>query len=191
MKTWKDYKFGLVFGEEKKCLFEALISLRKKFSKVNIIEVGFNRGLTGKALLDICADNNFLAKYWGIDIRSHKGTIKDKRMMFLMGDANDSLILVRLPEKFHFVFIDSCHCYYCVQKQFKVYNQKIVKDGIIAFHDYAESFQGTSLTEPHGKDKKVCEVRKAVQDLKLREIGYEELSRNEEHNGIILFRKKE
>lgn len=188
MKKLNKYNFGLIFGKEKLGLYKALKNLSNNFKSINIIEVGFNEGITGKALVEICKDLGSSIDYYGIDIKEHQKMLKNDNMTLIIEDANNEKILDRLPEKFHFVFIDSCHCYNCVTKQYKIYSRRLVKNGIIGFHDTNESFQGTKLTEPHSSDKDYyCEVRKAIGNLDLSD--YKEFFKFEKNNGLILWKK--
>lgn len=69
-----------------------------------------------------------------------------------------------LPIGFDFVFIDGCHGYNCVRRDFLNVSKRMRKGGVVAFHDANESCQGIHI-QPCCQEG--INVRKALKDLGL------------------------
>jgi len=162
------YSWGLVQGEEKYALSDSLFEVARHFGKINIIEVGCRDGRTSKTLIQICKDNGIKFNYYGIDI-ADRGVSLLEDMNFIQCDANDENVLGKLPDKFHFILIDACHCKECVLKQIDIYARRLAEKGIIAFHDYGVNSQGMTMSESHdtSKDLRVG-VEEAIKELDLK-----------------------
>lgn len=189
----KNYNWGLVWGREQEYLYKSLLEVIERFpSGIVIVEVGCRELFTGLALTQICKDNNANFAYYGIDTVKYRdiGDLPDVHQ--IIADANDPKVLNLLPPEFHFVFIDACHCEDCVENQGKMYSSRLVKGGIIAFHDAGDEFQnhvGDGHAETHNRTKLPVGVRKGLDRLDLVSNGYEVLYEERKGNGIIVYRK--
>ena len=197
LKPVSEYSFGLIWDKEKDCLYNAMQYLAHTFpSGINLVEVGCREMKTGKALVEICQDLNVPCAYYGIDVhKDYPDLVKMyPNMTRIIGDANSPEILGQLPNKIHFVFIDSCHCYNCVTSQGKLFSKELVRDGIIAFHDYGSQYQGVGgadHSEDHTRDGSThIGVMMAVNAMDFYHNGYEQFCRIEEGHGIISFIKE-
>ncbi len=92
----------------------------------------------------------------------------------------------------NFAFIDGCHCYQCVFKDFINIAKKLVQNGIIVFHDTGCSIQSPDNHSKHGKH--MIYTRLAVEDIiKVFGDGFELLANLEadsNQNGMIIVRKR-
>lgn len=92
----------------------------------------------------------------------------------------------------NFAFIDGCHCYQCVFKDFINVAKKLVQNGIIVFHDTGCSIQSPDNHSKHGKH--MIYTRLAVEDIiKVFGDGFELLANLESdsnQNGMIIVRKR-
>ncbi|GAH46072.1 unnamed protein product [marine sediment metagenome] len=185
------YSFGLGISEEEgKCMFDSLTELSKHFDPINIVEVGCREFKTGYTLCKICKDLSKNYNYSGIDI-VRRDNILPEHMHFILGDANDEILLEQLPDKFHFVFIDPCHCKECVLNQIDIYTKRLVDGGIIAFHDSGINSQGLAMSESHdtSKDLRVG-VKEALRIVNLESKGYKVFRKVENSpKGIICLQK--
>ena len=91
----------------------------------------------------------------------------------------------------NFAFIDGCHCYQCVLKDFVNVNEKLVENGMIVFHDTGRSIQSAGLSK-HGLN--MIYTRHAVEDIMRNwESSYQLLANLESdsnQNGMIIVRKR-
>ena len=92
----------------------------------------------------------------------------------------------------NFAFIDGCHCYQCVMKDFINVAKKLVQNGIIVFHDTGITIQSPDNHSKHGKH--MIYTRLAVEDIiKVFGDGFELLANLEadsNQNGMIIVRKR-
>ena len=187
MKTYKDYSWGLIHEGEDKALYDSLLGL--EFPGINLIEVGCRQCITGKTLVQICKDNGIKCNYFGVDI-ANRGISLLEGMNFIQFDANDEKVLDKLPDKFHFVLIDACHCKECVLKQINIYTKRLVDGGIICFHDAGVNSQGMTMSESHdtSKDLRVG-VKEAIRTADLRSKYKVFIEVDDSPKGIICFQK--
>lgn len=92
----------------------------------------------------------------------------------------------------NFAFIDGCHCYQCVFKDFINVAKKLVQNGIIVFHDTGKSIQSPDNHSKHGKH--MIYTRLAVEDIiNVFGDGFEllaNLEADDKQNGMIIVRKR-
>ena len=115
----------------------------------------------------------------------------DNRVTVFLSPSEKVLASPVVPH-INFAFIDGCHCYQCVMKDFINVGVKLVQGGIVVFHDTGLSIQSPDNHSKHGKH--MIYTRLAVEDIiKVFGDGIELLANLESdsnQNGMIIVRKR-
>jgi hypothetical protein len=104
-------------------------------NRVKFLEVGIACGYTGRGIANFCKGKGIAIEYHGIDGESgkpHPGVLPDGGT-FHLGDSTE--IFESIPDGFHVIFIDACHCNNHVILDFCNYSPKVVVGGFVVFHD--------------------------------------------------------
>lgn len=116
---------------------------------VKILEVGIANGYTGRGMVCFLNKLGVRVEYHGIDGESgrpHEGVLPDGGT-FHMGDSTE--IFESIPDGFHLVFIDACHCNNHCCLDFLNYGPKVVVGGFVVFHDTNPSDKWQGLIKGH------------------------------------------
>ena len=143
---------------------------------------------------------------WSLNVDQLKKNLPDESLIdasgcFELSPENRVTVYLSPSEKvlaspvvphINFAFIDGCHCYQCVFKDFINVAKKLVQNGIIVFHDTGKSIQTPDNHSKHGKH--MIYTRLAVEDIiKVFGDGFELLANLESdsnQNGMIIVRKR-
>jgi len=183
------YKFGIRTEGTEKEFAELILNTANNFPHFNLIEVGFAGGATASAIKSLLKENYqnpwyivsvdlkeaYLKEYATIYRNFQENELdiinvpddcsfvkrQNKNVLYLKDSAQ--FLKENAPNDIHFCFIDACHCEDHVKGDFLAVKDKIVKGGVVAFHDVGEIEQGTD----HQHDGKNIGVRKALYDLGL------------------------
>jgi len=147
----------------------------------SVVEIGILMGF-GSIILCAAAEERGL-KYYGIDpwdlidsgdhaplkhfVGAHVNTEKiARRVMAELKFNNYELIkgfsydaAKDFNEPIGMLFIDGCHCYECVKKDFLLWSPKIIKDGLIIFHDAGFDGVGKVIEGIAKRDPNFIEIR--------------------------------
>lgn len=106
-----------------------------EIKKINILELGVQKGISTKMFLNICNKNN--GKLTSIDIQDCSKVSKSKRWKFIKSsDDNFNYIKSKIKNnKFDVLFIDSLHEPNHVKKVFFYYYEYVKKKGLIFIDD--------------------------------------------------------
>jgi hypothetical protein len=132
---------GLLFGKDAKVLLRSVEYVIDHFGDefLNFVEVGVALGDTSGYLIEQIRERNPKSgfHYYAVDSPSieHAPEVDLPEFEFVEGLSCSPEVLNRLPKRIHWAFIDACHCAICVQRDGIVYASKLVKDGVICFHD--------------------------------------------------------
>lgn len=110
----------------------------KKLSK--FLEVGFSAGINNTILNkffnfdEIVGVDLFTSQINGYTL---KGNLMHKNLTLVCGDSTSKRVLdiVEKLGKYDFIFIDACHTYEFVKKDFYSYKKFLNDRGVIGFHD--------------------------------------------------------
>jgi len=166
-----EYEFGLIEKEEAEGICGVLQQLSEGFGLINIVEIGLWDGLTANAICNFLINIGQEYMFYGIDNIKHElPEGLDEKITSIIMDANNLKVVSFLPTEFHFVIVDACHCKKCAINQFNLYSPRIVKGGIIAFHDTSQDAQGDIVSV--GCQSATIEVLEALKELKLEDNGF-------------------
>ena len=115
-----------------------LETIRKKIfkiKKINILELGVQKGISTKMFLNICNKNN--GKLTSVDIQDCSKVSKSKRWKFIESSDDDFNYIKNeiKNNKFDVLFIDSLHEPNHVKKVFYYYYEYVKKRGLIFIDD--------------------------------------------------------
>ena len=180
---------GYIYENDEEVLKNSIdLAIDNCGDNLNFVECGCNTGKTSKTLIDHIESKieNFI--YYGIDL-GHLGLtsvfklqISHPKFKFVQGYSFIPKTLEQIPDEVHWIFIDGCHCAECVIRDAKCYIPKLVKGGIIAFHDTSPLFQGKhpqrykALERHHNTHlatTRGVRVLEALESLDYEELGIE------------------
>lgn len=109
--------------------------------RIKVLEIGMFRGGTGLGIKNFAALHGLEVKYWGVDA----GYINDPVIPFdgatvIKGKSEE--VVDDLPDDFHLIFVDGCHCRNHVILDTFNYSEKVVPGGFMVFHDTHPLEQG-------------------------------------------------
>jgi len=183
------YKFGIRTEGTEEEFADIILDTANRFPEFTLVEVGFAGGATAKGIRSVLSENYKNPwKIISVDLpgayQKEYATIyrnfndKDLEVIFspkdvLESPASKNSLYLKDSSAFlsqnlkddsiHFCFIDACHCEDHVKSDFLAVVDKVVKGGVVAFHDVGVEEQGTD----HQHDGKYIGVRKALYDLGL------------------------
>lgn len=142
---------GLLFGDDWDIIKQSVdlcFKLHAETPFITMAEIGVHEGQTSIALLGYILNkkSNKAFQYFGIDPMlqlPRKDTIEFSPHPALRFVKHYSHLAVTSFSVLHWVFVDGCHCRNCVVRDGTLYSQKLVKNGLIGFHDYNEAAQRT------------------------------------------------
>lgn len=191
-----NYGYGVLTDTDVKQIEYSLDIVSQSFKDyhVNLLEIGILRGHTSRGVrsyLQKIGMTNY--SYWAMDVQNVKKPFEECNLV--IGKSEESYMLV--PDDLHWVFIDGCHCVNHVMLDFLNYGYKIVKGGIIAFHDTSPSAQGNHFQKhgPRIPDFHIA-THMAFDKLKIFERSDWQLVSNKydearEWGGVAVFQKTE
>lgn len=158
MKTkTNNYGYGAVSNTDVKSLEKSLSMLTETFSRdsiLNIVQIGYYDGKTiGKIRDKIVSLGYHNCQYWNIDNDISMKQLQRLQQLpydgfhFILCDSSEAFI--KVPDDLHLVFIDGCHCVNHAMLDFLNYGYKVVKNGLVVFHDTLEEAQGLGY-QGHG-----------------------------------------
>lgn len=131
-----DHGYGSIGFGDVKFLESILDKVAARFGPaLRILEVGIANGYTGRGMFNRLVKLGCTVEYHGIDGPGgapHEGVLPEGGT-FHQGDSTE--IFESVPDGFHFVFIDACHCSNHCALDFLNYGTKTVVGGYIIFHD--------------------------------------------------------
>lgn len=171
-----------LYGKDIHHLGESVALALDRFPDTDLrfVEVGSNEGGTAMTLLRQIEKRTQNFVYYGIDMRFEP---VDKHPKFKLLKGLSFEVHDYIPDPIHWIFIDACHCKSCVTKDLNTYLPKMHSDGVIVFHDVAETHQGKAanwndwreLTDHHDPQVAVREgiqVLAALKELDLPSRGF-------------------
>lgn len=143
---------------------------------INLCELGVHQGNTSRGMRDYLASKGRGIKHTGVDNRRDTQTIEPfEGSKLIIGNSIE--VYNQIPdESQHFIFIDANHSYPMTMADFLVYSDKVVKGGMVAFHDTGAQikpmtdFQG--IGDMDDPDMYIA-CRKAVKKLGLLDNKFE------------------
>jgi hypothetical protein len=153
---------GYNMAGNEKAFFDA-IDLSMDYNTFTYFEVGVARGETIHAVYThLMGKEKFLI---GIDLPGCKASELFKgNSDILIHTCGADVFFNNCTHKANFIFIDACHGYECVTRNFNDAEKHIKDGGIICFHDSDEDCQGTHWPQHCGGG---INVREALIDLGL------------------------
>ena len=147
--SWKnDFQYGIITNTDVMQIEDSLKILADTFNNkchVNMLEIGCSLGYTSRAIVKKLTELELKDySYWAIDIY---GKTPFEECKFVLGKSEENFMNV--PKELHWLFIDGCHCVNHVMLDFLNYGPKIVKNGLLLFHDTSPSVQGRNY-QKHG-----------------------------------------
>lgn len=143
--------YGLLTEADAGLIARCLVDVGRAFptGTLNILEIGVHDGKTAWGMASVLADMGRSFQYFGVD------NSKDLEVeppfvgaSIVRGDSVE--VYGAIPNDLHFAFIDGCHCINHVALDALHYGRKVVKGGILAFHDTGALAQGRDYQ--HGPD---------------------------------------
>ena len=171
---------------------------------LSFCEVGCAEGCTsGKILRLLDQECQLPWTYYAVDCEAlgvSPPQIARAQFVYVRGLSFDTGTLAQIPDDLVWVFIDACHCAYCVERDALAYIPKLRRGGIIAFHDASPRMQGQDpqaydmIRGFHDHDTAVrygIQVRKALNRLDCASLRIELLSAapDQVRGGVELYRK--
>jgi hypothetical protein len=139
---------GILWESDYDSLKESVWRVLERFAwmaTVRFIEIGVYRGETSKELIvniyDWYDKHNLMANFvfYGIDPFIAPPPIgKD----FTLISCPSHLAISQIPTDFHWVWVDGCHCYQCVERDLQNYGDRLMPGGELLFHDASPRMQG-------------------------------------------------
>lgn len=131
-----DHGYGAIGIGDARFLEGFLERVKTRFGdRLKILEVGIANGYTGAGMVRYLNRLGACVEYHGIDGPGgapHDGVLPVGGV-FHQGDSTE--IFESVPDGFHFVLIDACHCSNHCALDFLNYGTKAVVGGIVIFHD--------------------------------------------------------
>ena len=190
-----DFGYGTMTNVDVFQIEKSLKLLKKTFGDkhVNLLEIGLDKCQTARAIhgkLPELGITNYT--YWAID-SNPKTKLPFKGCKMLIGNSED--IYNQLPD-LHWVFIDGCHCSNHIMLDFLNYGHKVVKGGMLSFHDTGPYSQGQHY-QKHGPDEPdfYIAAERAFEKLDIfnrqdwKHIGSDYDKNNKEWGGVSIFKK--
>lgn len=153
---------GILFGKDESELHSSVrivLNRRQRLGKseLNFAEIGCAAGGTSKSIIRYVNNANdrheFKLNYYGVDSCDFTGQppkILEREFKFIKGYSFEKHVLAKMPKQLDWVFIDACHCAFCVKRDTETYAPLLSDIGVLAFHDAAPAFQGLHPQE-YGK----------------------------------------
>lgn len=129
--------YGLITPRDAESISFALYSICSTFSEgiISTFELGTHKGKTSRGIRDFFKSANRINFHTAVDNQQDfQMDSPFPECQFLIGDSLEMSDEIRNYSQ-HFGFIDANHGYRYVASDFLAYKDKIVKGGIIAFHD--------------------------------------------------------
>lgn len=136
-------------------------------SKIKILEIGICHGHAAKEMKNVLDGKGISFDYYGIDSE------RDRKIDLPFGNViigDSSEVYNQLPDDFHFILIDGCHCVNHVILDFIHYSNKLLKNGYILFHDTASCIKDKKDYQEHGPRENsdfYIAVRRALELLRI------------------------
>lgn len=136
----------------------ALGSMNSKDERFIYYEIGVGNGDTMLAADSWLKQRGFNHVIVGVDLPEYTGTARNVNWPIVdgrrLGDESINLnfsgsaaFLSNVGPKANFIFIDGCHGYPCVTRDFLLAEKKIKLGGVICFHDASPTCQGIHFQE--------------------------------------------
>jgi hypothetical protein len=184
--------FGILSTEDVPFFKQALRFVAGEFKEVRMLEIGVANGGTTIGVYNECQTFNWPLTWHGMDMECGRPAFDlGSWGTFHCGDFHK--VHQQVPNGFNFLFIDGCHCYQCVTMDFEIFASKVVKRGLILFHD-TNSHPSWQNHHEQCKPGRMIETRRALADLKLfplRRTDYAFIGEQNEGTtqGLTLFQK--
>ena len=136
-----DFYLGIT-ALDSKIIEEYLLKTYTHFqTKLRLIEIGVCAGSTAKGMRNFLDKNQIPFEYYGVDSgRDGKIQVPFEGANLVLGDSIK--VYYKVPGKFHFVFVDGCHCINHTMLDFIHYGEKMEIGGYILLHDASPYVQG-------------------------------------------------
>jgi len=141
-----DFGYGILTNVDVNQIEHSLELLKQNFGgqKVNLLEIGLHKGRTTQRICQKLKEigiTNY--SYWAVDPNP---LCNPSFCNIIIGNSEE--VFDEIPN-LHWVFIDGCHCINHVMLDFLNYGYKVVKDGLLLFHDSGPHSQGNHY-QKHG-----------------------------------------
>ena len=111
-----------------------IVNLIKNIKNINILELGVREGISTKSFLEVCKKNN--GNLTSIDIDDCSGVSNDTNWKFIhSSDDNFEFIDNQITKNLDFIYIDSYHEPFHVEKVFYHYYEFLKINGICVIDD--------------------------------------------------------
>lgn len=161
---------------------------------IKMIELGVANGGTTIGIYNWCVKFYVLFRWQGFDMAIGKPSFEpDGWGEFIEGNFH-SLGVYAKGRECNLLFIDGCHCYECVMKDFAIFSSKVCKRGFILFHD-TNSHPDWQNHHEQCQPGRMIETRRALRDLQLYPVtlrdDYKFIGEQNEGKtqGMMLFQK--
>lgn len=132
-------------------IYRSLDIIAKRFQNDKILrvcEVGVRNGDTGRGLARFLKLRGHDVEYWGVDNGADGFLFKPFSTANMIWEDSVSAH-EKLPDDFHWIFVDGCHCAEHATKDITNYGKKVRVGGVLVMHDIAPHRQGQEY-QGHG-----------------------------------------
>lgn len=132
----------LISQTDQAVIFDGLNHIICEFpgEHLNVLEVGVCHGDTSRAIRDYMVGRGAQWTFWGIDNnRDLPVQVPFPGANLIIGESDQ--VYKQVPDQLHFVFIDGCHDINHVMLDFLHYGDRVVANGMVAFHDVSPKTQ--------------------------------------------------
>lgn len=130
--------YGHVHHDDIRTLQDSLLDVAARFSRpLKILEIGIWNGGTSRELRSFLIANQIVdIEHWTVDKRALEGATLHPPYPECHSVWGDSLdVAGQVPDGFHWIFVDGCHCLFHVLGDFALYAPKLAIGGLMLFHD--------------------------------------------------------
>lgn len=131
--TDTDHDWGIISHGDVALMKELILAAAHKFPQpLKFLEIGFCGCETSNAIYRFLASHSLKLDWHGVDVSSPVRPQFTPHHVY-MGDSQ--YIFADVPDGFHVLFIDGCHCVNHAMLDFLHYAPKVVPGGCVLFHD--------------------------------------------------------
>lgn len=197
-----EIKYGLISKTDARTLEKTIDLIEKDYVNgfINILEIGNYAGETANGLREYSKLVGLEAVLTGIDNNRDNEPLRFPYDKIITG--NSSEVYGQIPdESQHLVVVDANHSFPYVVSDYYCYAPKVKPGGYLCFHDAAPQAQGRGwqlMGDRNDPDMSIA-VMKALERIGLLDkhlaevLGWEKIfhewDENDEHGGMIVFKK--
>jgi hypothetical protein len=150
-------------------------AVKSEANTFRYLELGIGMGQTMKAVCEFLDHLAVPFEVNGLDLANDPHNTKATLPETLAGytdrvrvvyDDNRNVRQHFEPQSMQLIFIDGCHCYECVKRDFEQVETLVAPRGMVVFHDVCTGMQGAHNPQTFHEHRPL-EVRRAISDLGL------------------------